>query len=170
MTVGLDLSALSPQDAVVALRSYPRRYRALLEPITDDDNLERLAARPGPDGISAMDHAAETARRLTVAAAALQQIAVSDDPEVPDAAGNAASPVGVPTGPVSLPWVLDQVQAGALAVADAADRYPADAWGRSGTLEGGGRVTALDVLLEAVRSGAENLRRAEHAIGSARAG
>ena len=47
--MALDLSNLSPQDAIAALRSYPRRFAATLEPIKDDDNFEAIVSRPGPD-------------------------------------------------------------------------------------------------------------------------
>ena len=37
MSGGLDVSHLTPQDAVAALRSFPRRFAALLEVRDDED-------------------------------------------------------------------------------------------------------------------------------------
>ena len=41
-----DVAKLSPSDAAVTLRSLPRRFRAALRPV-DDDNLDEFAGRVG---------------------------------------------------------------------------------------------------------------------------
>ena len=64
MTDGLDVSRLSPSDAVAALRSYPRRFRSLLTSFDEDERPDDLVHRAGADGLSAVDHADHVARSL----------------------------------------------------------------------------------------------------------
>src|SRR4029077_10234551 len=52
----LDLSQLSGPDAVVALRSYPRRFREALAPVPDDPDIDELVHRISPDGTATIDH------------------------------------------------------------------------------------------------------------------
>ena len=60
----LDLSRLSAGDAEVALRSFGRRYRAELHPVGDDDRIDEIATRVGPDGESALDVVSDVTRTL----------------------------------------------------------------------------------------------------------
>lgn len=51
--------ALTPDDAVVALRSFPRRFRGVFaRPEGDEDRIDpdEVARRPGTDGVTAADH------------------------------------------------------------------------------------------------------------------
>lgn len=48
---------LSPADAAVALRSFPRRFRAMLQPPRDDRfDPDEVARRPGSTGWTAVQH------------------------------------------------------------------------------------------------------------------
>jgi len=161
--MALDLSNLSPQDAIAALRSYPRRYGSALEPIKDDDNVEAIVTRPGPDGVSALDIAADTARRLDLMTAALDRIELADNPDVPPAAADATAPLDRASGATGLANVLQQLGSAAAGLADRATKVAARDWNRTGTA-GGRSVTAFDVLLEGVRVGADNLHRVEETI------
>lgn len=80
---GLDLSRLSPADGAVALRSYPRRFRALLTAVDRDERPDDVAHRAGPDGLSALDHASHVARAFGLIANALHQVLVGDRPVLP---------------------------------------------------------------------------------------
>lgn len=166
--MALDLSNLAPQDAIAALRSYPRRYRGSLEPVEGDDNFEALLSRPGPDGVSALDIASETAQRLEVIKGALDKIGVSDDPEIPAAAVDANAPIDAPTASGDLRSVIDRLAAAATGLADRAERVAAADWNRTGTVAGGGSVNALDVLREGVRVGADNLHRVDATVRAVR--
>ena len=165
--MALDLSQMSPNDAVTALRSYPRRYRAALAPI-DDDNVEELAERAGPDGESALQKATDTARTWTVLLEALRQIQLNDSPVVHAAVADPAQRHWDAPARDSLATVLDDLQDGAEALATAITSVAGDAWGRRADVAGGGSVTALDVVREAVRVGRENLDAAERTIAAVR--
>ena len=77
-----DTSSISPNDAVTALRSYPRRFRSALSPIDGDESIEELGQQVGPDGESAVDQTAHVVRTWTVLREALRQIQVNDTPVV----------------------------------------------------------------------------------------
>ena len=71
VTDGLDVSNLSPSDAVAALRSFPRRFSAVLALVDEDD--DSVLHRPGPDGLSAQEHADAAARDLAAAGEAIRR-------------------------------------------------------------------------------------------------
>jgi hypothetical protein len=167
---GLDLSRLAPGDAVAALRSYPRRFRALLTTFDTDEKPDDLVHRAGADGMSAVDHVDHVARTLALLGRALQDVLQHDEPALtPATFDDAARDWQVGAGAQSSDAALDFLDVEANALADAVERVPAEAWSRRATVAGGGRaVTALDVVREAVRTGAEHLRSAERTLASAR--
>ena len=76
----LDLSRLSGPDAVVALRSYPRRFRAAAVPVEGDPLVEEWSGRIGPEGTSALDTVVATANTWALLGRALHEVLVQDDP------------------------------------------------------------------------------------------
>ena len=69
--MSLDVSNLSPGDAATALRSFPRRFKAVLALVDPDD--DSAIHRPGPDGLSAVEHAAAADRDLAAAGEAVRR-------------------------------------------------------------------------------------------------
>src|SRR5881275_3345583 len=78
---GFDGSSVSPADAAVALRTFPRRYRAVLVPPQEEGEHKDPAHRPGVDGWSAIAHAAWAADAITTIAGQLRQVLVVDHPD-----------------------------------------------------------------------------------------
>ncbi len=151
---GYDASLLTPPDAVVAVRSYPRRFRELLAEA--EERSPGAATRVGRSGRSAVDHAARVATVLAGIDHDLGRVTVSDNPAID-------------------PPVLDGPGAGGGdAVADlaaAADALAArmagvtgDGWRRTGTDPSGETWTALDLVRRAVHAGAHHLRLAERVL------
>jgi hypothetical protein len=170
MTNGLDVSRLSPSDAVAALRSYPRRFRARLTSFDEDERPDDLVHRAGPDGLSAVDHADHVARSIAILGEALRQVLVHDHPTLPPAvADDSAREWQMAAQPSAVDAVLDFLAVECNALADAVERTPTDAWTRTGTVAGSGQeISALDIVREAVRTGAEHLHAAERAIEAAK--
>ena len=54
------------------------------------------------------------------------------------------------------------------ALADAIDHVPADGWTRTGSVAGGGTVSAIDVVREAVRVGRSGLSDIERTLKAVR--
>ena len=167
---GLDVSRLSPGDTAAALRSYPRRYTALLTTFDSDEKPDDLVHRAGSDGLSAVDHVDHVARTFALLGKTVQDVLQRDDVALPPGAfDDAAREWQVGGGQQSLQGALDFLAVEADALADAVDRVPAEQWARRATLAGDGReVTALDVVREAVRTGAEHLQTAERTLAAAR--
>jgi transposase-like protein len=163
-----DLSSLSPADGAAALRSYPRRYRAALRAVEDDESVEELARRYDDDGDCALDLASDTVRSWMIQAEALRQIDHGSNPVVHPGVVDATQRHWETSTEQSLAEVLDQLEDQALAFADQADRIRGAAWTRTATLADAGTVTALDVLRAAVRTGRDNLDGAEKALAAAR--
>lgn len=162
---GFDAATVSPSDAAVAARSYPRRYRAVLVR-PDEEDAEIVRRRPGPGEPSAVEHAFSAASRLRAAADALSRVRAHDDAEV-DLDG--PRPGGAAPAPTS-EAVLGLVTSAAEALAAAIDAARGDEWRRSGRLvDGDGReVSALDVARQGVHAGVHHLRAAERAVAAAR--
>jgi len=166
--VAIDLSKLSPNDAVVALRSYPRRFRSALAPISDDEGIEELAQQAGPEGESAVEATADVVRTWTVLREALRQIQVADTPVVHAAVVDASQRHWESPVRETVAEVLAQLDDAAAELADAVAAVPGDGWLRTAQVAGGGTVSALDVVREAVRTGHEGLARVEAILAALR--
>jgi hypothetical protein len=149
--VSLDVSGLSPSDAAVALRSFPRRFRAALTP-----------AEPGEDvPAEAVAAASDLGRVLGLLRKALADVLRADGPVLPAGVIDASAREWTMPADEDVDRVLDVLTSESAALADEIGAVaPAD-WGRTGQLTGGGTASALDLVHEAVRSGHEHLRAAE---------
>jgi DinB superfamily len=167
--MSVDVSRLTPGDCAAALRSFPRRFRAVLATFDEDEKPDDLVHRPGADGRSAAQHADHVARSIALLRQALHDVLVHDRPVLPAGVFDDGSALSG-EGNGSVEAVLDSLSAECAALADTVDRTDADAWSRVGIVGGaGGRsVSALDILREAVRIGSDGLREAERAVTEAR--
>lgn len=162
-----DLARLSPQDAVVTLRSLPRRFRTALRP-TDDDNFDEFAERVASSGQSPLDHLVDADRSLTLLHNALEQVLHHDDPVLQPATTDAGARAWPPTN-AGLEGELAHLDATANGLADLAERVAAADWGRTGHVaDATGTVEALDLLREAVRTAITDLRAAERDLDEVR--
>ena len=136
-------------DAVVALRSLRRRYRALFAGLGDDESPDDLARRKGPDGRSADDHViaatdaiATTARTIGAALGAVVSL--------PHDAIGAGATVGDD---------IDELAAWAEALADGVEHVPAQRWADT---------DAAASLWTAVDTAVDHLRHAEQTLSQVR--
>jgi len=151
---GLDVSRLSPEDVVAALRSYPRRFRELLTSVDEED----LPAE-------AVEHADHAARSLGLLGEAMRQVLVQDEPTLMPAVADDSAREWAHAGASSVDDVLTFLTTEANALADAVAGVSSEAWTRRGTVAGSGAaMSALDIAREAVRTGADHLRAAEAAL------
>jgi hypothetical protein len=163
----IDLSRLAPSDAVAAMRSYPRRYLNVLQPIKDD-NVVELAHRIGPDGRSSIQILSDVTRTLVVLGEALHQITVNPTPVLHAAVVDPAERQWDTPPPEDLDDALAFFADEAGNLAEAVGHVPADAWTRSGTVAGDGSVSAIDVVREAVRVGRAGLSDIEKTLAAVR--
>ena len=166
----LDLSKMSAADAVTALRSYPRRYRQTVLPIADDPEVEQLATRVGPSGHAALDLVVDTTGSWVLLGQALHRVLVEDGPVLHAGVTDAAERDFDPPPGTSVEAELARLDDEAQALADAIGRVHGREWDRPATTTAGAAVTALDLVREAVRVGADNLGEAERTISAIRRG
>jgi hypothetical protein len=165
----MDLSRLTPSDAVVTLRSFERRYRGLFADLEEGESPDDLARRPGDGGWSAIEHIVSAARGIAGSGRALAAILQVDGPQLDVADVRPASlpRPHQPSGTVH--ERLAELGFEANAAADRIDNTPAADWDRTGTLAGTGRtVTALDLARGAVDAGVTHLRAAEEVLHTVR--
>jgi hypothetical protein len=160
MPTGHDVSRLSPSDAIAALRSFPRRFRAAMAVV--DEETEEALHRPGPDGLSAHDHVDGAGRELGRLAAAIDRVLDQDRPVLD--ADLLDEDRGRPLASTTTPsMAVDSVSREAEALADRVAHVDAESWGRVGIVPGRGEIAALDLLREAARRTAVHLAAAERA-------
>jgi hypothetical protein len=154
----LDLSHLAPDDAVAALRSYPRRFREALTSVDPQDLPQE-----------AVEHADHVARSLALLGEALRQVRVQDKPTLLPAVADDSARLWAFDGSSSVEDVLAFLTMECNALADLIADVPSDAWTRTGVVAGSGQeITALDIVREAVRTGSDHLRAAERVITTLR--
>jgi hypothetical protein len=161
----IDLSTLSPAGAAIAMRTWPRRYRAALAPL-DDDRIEERAHQLGLDGGDAVDVATDSVRTWAILERALHEIRFSKAPVLHPAVTEPSARRWDAPAHDPLESVLEQISDGASSMADAIEATPVEDWGRTAPSAGGGEISALDVAREAVRVGTENLRRIEQTLAA----
>jgi hypothetical protein len=77
---GLAYDSVSQGDAVVAVRSFPRRYREALAGPADDPAWDRIVRRrPSPEVFSAIEYTGHVAMAIENWTARLQKVLVEDD-------------------------------------------------------------------------------------------
>jgi hypothetical protein len=166
----MDLSKLAPSDAVVAMRSLERRYRALFAGLGEDESPDDMAMRQASNSWSALEHVVAAAWAISASTRALDAVLTQETPLLDP---NDVDPVlrprpGVPTGTVH--ERLAELGLEANEAADRAERVaPAD-WDRMGLLDDGSgrRVSALDLARMAVDAGITHLRATEYVLDEVR--
>ncbi|HWC11954.1 MAG TPA: DinB family protein [Acidimicrobiales bacterium] len=160
---GLDYGSIKPLDAIAAIRSFPRRYRASLTTFGQDEDADALARRrPGPDEWSALEHAAYAADMIDRYAPAVRRMLVEDNPTLPFFGPEARveeerwneSPVG---------RVVSDMETACADMASALDAVGADDWTRRGRFDWGER-DILAAAREAVHQGSHHLRDIEQVL------
>ena len=167
----MDLSKLTPADAVVALRSLERRYRGLFAGLGEDESPDDLAHRKAPNGWSAIEHVVAAAWAIAAAGRALQRVLNEDTPHLDPVDVDPAlrDRPGTPSG--TLHERLAELGLEANALADQLEHVAAQEWERLGLLDdcSARRVSALDIVRSAVDAGVTHLRATELTLSEARA-
>ena len=165
---GLDYDTIAPSDALVALRSYPRRYLEVLRPLADTpEGDRRLRARPAPSTWSAIEYTAHLADVLRELNSAVVTMLRQDRPTItsdfdPDLAaeerGYAAR---------SSEQVLQDLESAAAETVDTVADISAEDWGRTATFSFGDR-DVLAIIRNAVHEGSHHLRDVREGLAAIR--
>ncbi len=166
---GLDVSRLTPEDARVALASFPRRYRAELAAVVDDDRADELATRFGPGGVSALDVVSDVTRLWGLISHELRRVQTEEAPTLHPAVTDADQRHWDTPAPDTIDEAMTLLGHEADELSEAIRSYPtAQDWARPATVVGGSRVTALDLVREAIKAGADGLGQVAEILAAVR--
>lgn len=158
--------SLSPSDAAVAVRSFPRRFRAVLARPDDDGERtdpDEIGRRFGPDGSTAADHLLAADGVLALLDGALE-VAKDDDAVLHPAFSDLGSATWTDDH-TPVPALLDQFEATATRTADRIDAIASQGWGRQARIaDTQDQVGLLTVTQDAVGVVADHLRAAQRVI------
>jgi hypothetical protein len=164
---GLDYDFISPRDAALAVRTFPRRYRNVLThfgPGEDVDDVIRR--RPEPGMWSALEHTAHVAEVLDLMAPNIRQIASEANPRLPSVDPDRESEEQS-YNEQPLLEVLSRLETACADLSMAIEYMDPSDWTRTGTFEYGQRE-AIDVVRNAVHEGAHHLRDIEWVLAQVR--
>ena len=170
---GLDYDTVKPLDAIAAVRSFPRRYRAALTQFGQDEDADSiLRRRPEPGVWSALEYAAHAADIIDHLAPAIRRMTVEDrpvltswDPDERAAAG--AYNETAPYNERSLPRVISDMETATADMAATLETVEADEWARTGRFDFGER-DVLTTARNAVHEGSHHLRDIERVLSQVR--
>jgi hypothetical protein len=166
---GIDYDTLAPGDLAVAIRSYPRRFRAALSTLDEDSSLDAdaLIRRSPSTGVwSALAYTVHVADVFAWHADALKRMHDVDDasidwPSSDEAAWERAA------NAQSRDDALDRLERESDRLAGVLDSYRGDDWTRTATFPWGER-DALTTARNAVHEGHHHLRDVERVLGVVR--
>jgi hypothetical protein len=164
---GLDYDTVSPPDAKVAIRSFPRRYRTALAAALDDETDEGLVRRrPDPSTWSGLEYTVHVADLFEHFAGVIRRMYDETRPTIDfwDPDERAASERYAEQDPRA---TLDRLDAAATKLASELERVDADGWSRTATFPFGER-DLLMMARNAVHEGSHHLRDVEQVLDRAR--
>jgi hypothetical protein len=164
-TCGFVASEVAPEAAVVALRSFPTRWRsALAVHLDDDDPAAALTGRPAALEWSALEHAGHVRDVLHALDIRLQRVLREDEPVLPET--HVTPPSGAnEQGPAV---ILAALTVSTDQFSQTIELCPPSAWTRQ-ALRAGRMITALDLVRDAVHEGTHHLRLATDTLREVRA-
>lgn len=151
----------------MAVRSFPRRYRALLvTPGSLDGPDAVFRRRPDPQTWSALEYTAHVADVLDLLGPAIRLVMVKDDPEV-TSFDNDERAVAKRYNELERAEVLGWLELACGELAGVLESVKADDWTRAGRLEAGER-DALTLARDGVHEGAHHLRDVQRVLDRVR--
>lgn len=164
---GLSYEKISPADARLALRSFPRRYRQALAGAVDDDaERGRIRRRPGPGTWSALEYTAHVADLVDATAGAVRRMFLETGPTIDffDTEARVEADRYNEQGPAE---VLERLGAACERLAAQLDVLDHAAWDRTATFPWGERDVWTTVR-NAVHEASHHLRDVQRVLDAAK--
>lgn len=163
-TCGFVPDKIDPTDVMVALQSFPARWRSALAIHLDDADPEAiLTGRPAPFGWSPLEHAGHVRDVLHALDIRVQRVLREDEPVLPEThvtPPSGANEQGMAVVLAALTLSADQFAETVMAISELA-------WYRRGR-RAGRFVSALDLAREAVHEGSHHLQLTTQTIDELR--
>ena len=162
---GLDYGTISPKDATQAVRSFPRRYRALLKGFEDDDGDPDAAIRrcPDPKTWSALEYTAHVADAFDAMVPMLREMVQKDNPRIFDPWDPDERAVAEGYNERKTSEVLDWLDRAAEKIAATLESFSPDDWKRTAMFDFGEREL-IDMARNVVHEGYHHLRDVERVL------
>jgi hypothetical protein len=159
---------VTPLDAAVAVRSFPRRYRALLvTPRSDDDGPDAVyRRRPHPSRWSALEYTAHVADRLDHLGPAILQVTRQNNPSI-ETFDNDKRAVAKGYNDLERTEVLGWLDLACGELASVLDDVRPDDWTRTALVAGVER-DALTLARDGVHEGSHHLRDVQSVLNAVR--
>lgn len=152
---------------MVAVRSYPRRYRALLvTPGADDGPGAVFRRRPDPSTWSALEYTAHVADLLDLLGPAIQRVVFEENPVIPSF-DNDERARAKRYNELERAEVLGWLELACGELASVIESVNADDWTRTGRVAGGER-DALALARNGVHEGSHHLRDVHRVLARVR--
>ena len=164
---GLDYGTISPQDAVRAVRSFPRRYRAVLKGFEDDDGDPDavIRRRPDPKTWSGLEYTAHVADVFDAMEPMLREMVQKDNPRIVDPWDPDERAVAARYDARTASEVLDWLDRSAERMAATLESFSPDDWKRTAVFDYGEREL-IDMARNVVHEGYHHLRDVERVLRS----
>jgi hypothetical protein len=164
---GLDYDTVSPQDAIAAARSFPRRYRALLAmPGAVDGPDAVFRRRPDPSTWSALEYTAHVADRVDHLGPAIRRITYEDHPTLAFFDGDERA-AEHDYNALDRTEVLGWLDLACDELASVLAEVPPGDWTRTGLMVGIER-DALTLARDGVHEGSHHLRDVQRVLAAVR--
>ena len=158
---------MSPQDAVVAVRSFPRRYRGLLvTPGSADPPDAVFRRRPDPSTWSALEYTAHVADRVDHLGPAIRRITFENRPAI-SVFDNEQRAAVKGYNVLDRTEVLGWLDFACAELASVLEGVNADDWTRTGLFATGER-DALALARDGVHEGSHHLRDVQRVLVAVR--
>ncbi len=165
---GLVYDTISPRDAALAVRTYPRRYRYILTHFGPGEDVDDVIRRRPHGGVSwsALEHAAHAADTLDLLAPAIRRVTTETNPRLsfPDAIERAEAERYNEQGLLD---VLSRMETACADLSMTIEYMDPNDWSRTATVDGETRE-AIDLARDAVHQGAHHLREIERVLAEVR--
>lgn len=160
---GLVYETITAPDAIVALNSFPRRYREVFAAVQDEGDVDSLVReRPEPATWSALEYAAHVRGVVQLFDERVRRALVEDSPEVPGSALDENPWEGHEPGD-DLAVVLDGLTAACHSLVARLEGVQGEDWNRTVVREGE-EISVLWMARNTVHEGAHHLRDIEKVL------
>lgn len=163
---GLDYDTISPADGIVAIRTFPRRYRAALAAAMEDETDEGIVRRrPAPDVWSALEYTAHVVDVLEATASHVREMRIKDRPMLPEPKRSHFDAIS--RGGGSIDAAVSHLDSAVAALVAELEKVDATDWAREAELPWGER-DLLSTMRNAVHEGSHHLKDVEKVLAQVR--